>query len=171
MGQGGDVMKALSKCAAVARIAFGAAVLMAAQLGPALAAPSIVQGHYEELVTTSCSGGYICFVYFTAVPAGDLLVVNSASCNIQVVNSPASLGLQAVYLASSPNQGAKVVDVGQFWLPPTPVMSTQKVKDGMMQVYQAAATGISKTYQAAEVPMFAVNMRANRRRSQCSARS
>jgi hypothetical protein len=135
------------------------AFCLVAQFVPANAAPSIVQGHYEEVIGIVCNQTPNCWAYFSAVPAGELLVVQSASCTIGVINAPASPGLTQVYLSSSTTQGAKAVDLGQFYMPPTSVMSTTAGKSGLqIQKYQASATGISKTFQAAEVPVIYVGV-------------
>jgi hypothetical protein len=126
------VMKALSTSARMASV-FALAYLISAQLAPARAAPTIVQGNYEEIVQQSCSNTGTCTVNFTPVPAGKLLVVTSTSCLIQGTS-----GLSIFWLASVPGYGEAPV-----YLTPT-VMPGGSIQGG--------ATSISKAYPAGAIP-------------------
>ncbi|MGP0088357.1 MAG: hypothetical protein ACLPKB_00090 [Xanthobacteraceae bacterium] len=136
------------------------ALMIGAQIAPARAAPvSIVQGHYSELTSGTCSSAgantSICYAYFSPIPAGELVVATSASCFIQITNASGASGLSQVLLQSGTRTSGGPVGAGWFWLPPT-AMATVTVRGQSVQQFQASATSILKAYQALEVPTVMV---------------
>src|SRR5579859_3062301 len=151
------VMILLASARIVGRLC-GLAALLAAQLAATSAAPTIVQGHYADASETTCAStstpsignGGNCLISFTPVPAGELVVITSASCFMQITNTSGTSGLSQVYLESGTRTSGVAPGVGWFWLPPT-TMATVTVRGQNVQQFQASAAAISKAYQAMEV--------------------